>query len=103
MSLLKCPNCKKKISYWKVYKNINLKKRKSTCKKCHAKLKVKWKARTFTQRLLWCFVWLGFPAVLILLVAAWYLNAFVAMWAVIVFHFLGLHYIIKNYKYKIKK
>lgn len=103
MSLLKCPNCKKKISYWKVYKNINVKKRKYTCKKCHTKLKIKCKTKTFLQRLLWTFLWLGFPAWIIILVVGGVLNPFVAMAIVIAFHFVWLHYIITRYKYKVLK
>ena len=103
MSLQKCPNCKKHFSYWKVYKHINLKKPKMTCKKCHSKLKLKWKTKTFSQRLLSGFAWMGLPLFLVILVAMGHLNAFVAMGLVVLFHFAGIHYIIKKYKFHVVK
>jgi hypothetical protein len=44
------------------------------------------------------------PILLIVSVALGNLNAFVAMWIVVVFHLLAMAYIIKTYKYnKVKK
>ena len=108
MSLQKCPNCKKKIDFWKVYKKINQKRFYSDhlikCHKCHAKLWIKLKKKTFTESLVKAFAWMSLPILLIISVALGNLNAFVAMWIVIIFHLCAMAYIIKTYKYnKIKK
>lgn len=110
MSLQKCPNCKKKINYWRVYKKINqnkfYKNHLLKCHKCDAKLGIKLKKKTFWERLLKGFAWMWLPILLIICVALGSLNAFVAMGIVIVFHFVAMTYIIKTYKYnhvKIKK
>lgn len=108
MSLQKCPNCKKKISFWKVYKKINKKRFYSNhllkCNKCEAKLGIKLKKKSFTERLLKAFAWMSLPILLIISVALGNLNAFVAMGIVIAFHLVAMAYIIKNYNYNnIKK
>jgi hypothetical protein len=44
------------------------------------------------------------PIILIVSVALGNVNAFVAMWMVVIFHLLAMVYIIKTYKYnKVKK
>jgi TRAP-type C4-dicarboxylate transport system permease large subunit len=108
MSLQKCPKCKKKIKFWKVYKKINKKRFYSdhllTCHKCKAKLGIKLKQSSFWKSLLKAFAWMLLPILLIVSVALGNLNAFVAMWIVVVFHLLAMAYIIKTYKYnKVKK
>jgi NAD-dependent SIR2 family protein deacetylase len=103
MSLQKCPNCKKKIGFWRVYKKINKKRFYSDhllkCHKCNAKLGIKLKKKTFTESLVKAFAWMSLPILLIISVALGNLNAFVAMAIVIVFHLLAMAYIIKHYKY----
>lgn len=108
MSLQKCPNCNKKIGFWKVYKKINQKRFYSDhlikCHKCHAKLGITLKKKTFTESLFKAFAWMSLPILLIITVALGNLNAFVAMWIVVVFHLLSMAYIIRTYKYNnIKK
>jgi fatty-acid desaturase len=103
MSLQKCPNCNKKIGFWKVYKKINKKRFYSNhllkCHHCSAKLGIKLKKKSFTERLLKAFAWMSLPILLIISVALGNLNAFVAMGIVIVFHFVAMGYIITHYKY----
>jgi NAD-dependent SIR2 family protein deacetylase len=83
MSLQKCPNCKKKIGFWRVYKKINKKRFYANhllkCHKCDAKLAIKLKKKTFTESLLKAFGWMSLPILLIISVALGNLNAFVAM------------------------
>jgi CXXC-20-CXXC protein len=103
MSLQKCPNCKKKISFWKVYKKINKKRFYSNhllkCNKCEAKLGIRLKKKSFIERLLKAFAWMLLPILLIISVALGNLNAFVAMGIVIIFHLIAMAYIIRTYKY----
>jgi CXXC-20-CXXC protein len=103
MSLQKCPNCKKKISFWKVYKKINKKRFYSNhllkCNKCDGKLSINLKNKSFIERLLKAFAWMLLPILLIIIVALGLLNAFVAMVIVIIFHLIAMVYIIKNYNY----
>ena len=103
MRLQKCPNCKKEIGFWRVYKKINKKRFYSDhllkCHKCHAKLGIKLKKKTFTESLFKAFAWMSLPILLIITVALGKLNAFIAMGIVIVFHLLAMWYIIKKYTY----
>ena len=107
MSLQKCPKCKKKIKFWRVYNKINKKRFYAdhllTCHKCKAKLSIKLKQTSFIKNLLKAFWWMLLPILLIISVALGNLNVFIAMWIVVVFHLVAMAYIIKTYKYTIVK
>lgn len=83
MSLQKCPNCKKKINYWRVYKKINqnkfYKNHLLKCHKCDAKLGLKLKKKSFIERVLYGLAWMALPILLIISVALGNLNVFLAM------------------------
>lgn len=104
MSLQICPYCKKENSYWRVYKNINLKhyskEMSIKCEFCHEKMRLKIKEKNSCEKVKSWFFWMFLPLILILLVAIHKLNFIIAILAVIIYHFIAMYYLIKNLHYK---
>lgn len=108
MSLQICPNCKNKFSFCKIYKKINkrnfYKDHLIKCEKCNYKLWFKNKKKTIIEHILKWFMWMFLPIALIWIVIAWKMNAFIAIFLVIIYHIISMYFIIKRYNYsKIEK
>jgi hypothetical protein len=104
MSLQNCPVCKKQNSYWRIYKEINLKHFSKwmsvKCDYCKEKMKIKIKDKSPIEMMKSWFLWMAFPILLILFVAFEIMDYKVAIFHVIVYHFLAMYIIIKTFDYK---
>lgn len=103
MSLQKCPNCKKGIPWWKIYKNINKKKFYGNhllkCSKCKYKLGIKLKKKSILKSIWEALLWMAFPIIMIVSVAIVNFNFLYAIVLVTIYHFIAMDYVIKTYKY----
>lgn len=103
VSLQKCPNCKKHISWGKVYKKINKKRFYGNhllkCPKCKYKLGIKLKKKSILESMWKALLWMAFPILLIGLVALGNFSVLYAIILVILYHFMAMAYIISTYKY----
>ena len=104
MSLQICPNCKKHIQWWKIYKKLNEKRIYShhiiDCQKCGYKLWTKKKNKDLWATIYTTLLWMLLPIILITFVATNKLNFLIAILIVIVYHFAIMTYYISNSKYK---
>lgn len=104
MSLQICPNCKKENSYWRIYKEINVKHLSKwmsiNCKFCNYEMKIDIKERSLLRNIFNWLLWITPSIIITFLAFVWKISFWLAILLVIIFHFVSMYFIIKNMNYK---